>query len=597
MPDTRPNTTIRRRDCAANPAQLPDHLHPVLKRIYLARELQSADELEHGFNALPPFAALKGIDAAVALLVDALREQRHILIVADFDCDGATSCAVGIGALRAMGASRVSYVVPDRFKYGYGLTPGIVEVAAEQSPDLLITVDNGIPSIDGVTAAKQRGMQVLVTDHHLPGRELPAADAIVNPNQPGDEFPSKNLAGVGVIFYVMLALRARLRALDWFSPQRPEPNLAGFLDLVALGTVADVVPLDHLNRVLVAQGLTRMRRGLLRPGIRALCEVAGRQPDRLVSTDLGFCIGPRLNAAGRLDDMSIGIECLLSDNLGSAAELAGQLDTLNRERRGIEADMQKKALALLGQLDLDRLDQHGRKRELPWGLSLYDPNWHQGVVGLLASRIKEKTHRPVIAFAPGDDDSPGGNNNDANPDLKGSARSIPGLHIRDALDAIATRHPGLITRFGGHAMAAGLSLPEDKLPAFRRAFDQQVRASISEDALQGVILSDGELTPEDFSLDLAEILRSAGPWGQGFPEPLFDGVFALNHWRVVGHKHLKMKLEIPGRRWPIDAIAFNTVEEDLPDNPDTIRIAYKLDVNDYRGERTPQLLVTHIAPA
>lgn len=593
MPDSKhPQTSIRRRQPADDTRlseQLPERLHPVLKRIYLARELQSAAELEHSLKALPPFTTLKGITAAVELLVDALRAQRHILIVADFDCDGATSCTLGIAALRAMGAGRVSYVVPDRFKYGYGLTPGIVEVAARQSPDLLITVDNGISSIAGVAAARQRGMQVLVTDHHLPGRELPAANAIVNPNQPGDQFPSKNLAGVGVIFYVMLALRARLRELDWFNRQRPEPNLAEFLDLVALGTVADVVPLDHINRVLVSQGLARMRAGKLRPGIRALCEVAGRQPERLVSTDMGFCIGPRLNAAGRLDDMSIGIECLLSDSPASAAELAEQLDTLNRERRGIETDMQKQALALLGQLNLD-----SRQHQLPWGLSLYDPNWHQGVVGLLASRIKDKTHRPVIAFAPGD---PEDANSDGKTDLKGSARSIPGLHIRDALDAIATRHPGLITRFGGHAMAAGLSLPEDKLPAFRRAFDQQVRASVSEDDLQGVIFSDGELTPDDFTLDLAETLRSAGPWGQGFPEPLFDGVFTLNHWRIVGHKHLKMKLEIPGRRWPIDAIAFNTVEADLPDNPDNIRIAYKLDVNDYRGERSPQLLVTHIAAA
>lgn len=588
MPGSHTDTAIRRRTRTDSPAQLPDHLHPVLKRIYLARELQSAAELEHSLKALPPFSALKGMDAAVELLVTALREQQHILIVADFDCDGATSCAVGIGALRAMGANRVSYVVPDRFKYGYGLTPGIVEVAAEQSPDLLITVDNGISSIDGVAAAKARGMQVLVTDHHLPGEQLPAADAIVNPNQPGDKFPSKNLAGVGVIFYVMLALRARLRELSWFNAQRPEPNLAEFLDLVALGTVADVVPLDHLNRVLVSQGLARMRAGKLRPGIRALCEVAGRQPERLVSTDMGFCIGPRLNAAGRLDDMSVGIECLLSETLTGASEFAEQLDQLNRDRRGIEADMQKQALGLLAQLDLDN-----RRSELPWGLSLYDPNWHQGVVGLLASRIKDKTHRPVIAFAPGDPDD----NSGADNELKGSARSIPGLHIRDALDAIATQHPGLITRFGGHAMAAGLSLPEANLPAFRRAFDQQVHASVTEDALQGVILSDGELTPDDLTLDLAETLRSAGPWGQGFPEPLFDGVFALNHWRIVGQKHLKMKLEVPGRRWPIDAIAFNTVEADLPDNPDNIHIAYKLDVNEYRGERTPQLLVTHIAPA
>lgn len=592
-------TTIRRRPPAGsdatrtppasctNPIALPADLHPVLRRVYLARRLRSARDLDHSLKALHPPTSLKGIAAAVALIAEAIAEQRHILVVADFDADGATSCSVALGALRAMGAGQVSYLVPDRFRFGYGLSPAIVEVAAQRRPALLITVDNGISSITGVEAAKRAGIKVLVTDHHLAGDRLPEADAIVNPNQPGDDFPSKNLAGVGVIFYVMIALRAHLREQGWFNERRPEPDLREYLDLVALGTVADLVPLDQVNRILVSQGVARMRRAP-RPGVRALCEVAGRRPERLVSTDLGFCIGPRLNAAGRLEDMSIGIECLLSTDLARAQALAAQLDQLNRERRAIQADMERQALQLLDQLQLDRLQDPDRSTEVPWGLSLYDPNWHQGVVGLLASRIKDRLHRPVIAFAPGDGDSD---------ELKGSARSIPGLHIRDALDAVATRHPGLITRFGGHAMAAGLSLPADQLAAFRRAFDRQVRATLDADALQGIIYSDGELDPQDFNLDLAEQLRQAGPWGQGFPEPLFDGVFELADWRTVGRKHLKLKLQIPGRRWPIDAIAFNTTETDLPENPDRIRIAYRLDVNEYRGERSPQLLVTHITAA
>ena len=580
--------TLRRRPPTAPELQLdlPTDMHPVLRRIYSARDLGSTAELEHSLRTLHPFGSLRGIDHAVDLLVEALRQAWHILIVADFDADGATSCCVAVEALTALGAKRVSYLVPDRFKFGYGLTPAIVEVAAQRKPDLIITVDNGISSLDGVAAAKALGLRVLVTDHHLPGAELPAADAIVNPNQPGDDFPSKNLAGVGVIFYVMLALRARLRGAQWFTEQRPEPNLADLLDLVALGTVADVVPLDHVNRILVAQGLARMRGGRTRPGILALCKVAGRAHERLVSSDLGFCIGPRLNAAGRLEDMSVGIECLLSHDPGKALELAGHLDQLNRDRRNIEAEMETAALTLLEQLELDR------RRDLPWGLSLYDPNWHQGVVGLLASRIKERLHRPVIAFAPGDPDAAGENGESI--DLKGSARSIPGLHIRDALDTVAARHPGLITRFGGHAMAAGLSLPEKNLPAFRRAFDTRVREVLNAEDLQGVILSDGELAPDDFNLDLAETLRRAGPWGQGFPEPLFDGVFALNNWRTVGRRHLKLELAIPGRRRSIDAIAFNKQETDLPAGADRIHIAYRLDVNEYRGERSPQLLVTHI---
>lgn len=573
------NKIIVRRDLATITDDLPGGLHPVLRRIYLSRELRDARELQYSLEGLLPFADLKGIDAAGALLAEALQRQKRILIVADFDADGATSCAVAVRGLRLLGARDVRYVVPNRFAFGYGLTPEIVTVAAQQQPELLITVDNGISSIEGVAAARARGMQVLITDHHLPGDALPAADAIVNPNQPGDDFSSKSLAGVGVIFYVLMALRVRLREQQWFERTGiTEPNLAQLLDLVALGTVADVVPLDYNNRILVSQGLARIRAGRCCTGIQALLTVAGRNARQLVAADLGFAVAPRLNAAGRLEDMSLGIECLLSDDATQARMMAARLDQLNQERRAIEAQMQEDALAALESLALSE-DDPG----LPVGLCLFQEHWHQGVIGILASRIKERLHRPVIAFAPANDE-----------EIKGSARSVPGVHIRDVLDAVAAHHPGLLSKFGGHAMAAGLSLPRQNFAAFSAAFDEEVRRHLAAEDLRGVIMSDGELVPEQLNLDFAEVLRAAGPWGQAFPEPLFDGLFDIVNQRVVGERHLKMVVKVPGRDMLLDAIAFNTGRDAWPQDTVRARVAYKLDVNEYRGQRGAQLLVEHI---
>lgn len=569
---------IVRRRAQPSTSLLADY-HPVLARIYAARDVGSPAQLEQTLASLVQASALSQIDAAVDLLAEAVRGDERMLVVADFDADGATSCAVAVRALRAMGARHVDYIVPNRFEFGYGLTPEIVELAAQRSPDLLVTVDNGMSSFAGVRAAQAHGMRVLVTDHHLPGEGLPPAEAIVNPNQPGDGFPSKHLAGVGVIFYVMLALRAHLRSEGWFDgPGRAEPNLARLLDLVALGTVADVVPLDQNNRILVAQGVARIRQGQCCPGVAALIEVAGRQRERLVAADLGFALGPRLNAAGRLEDMSLGIACLLSDDAGEARQLAARLDELNRDRRAIEADMQRQALEALGQLHLDA-------GPLPSALCLFDERWHQGVIGILAARIKERFHRPVIAFAPAGAD-----------DMKGSARSVPGLHIRDALDAVAARHPGLLSKFGGHAMAAGLSLARERLPEFSAAFEQEVDRHLAPEDLRAVIVSDGELAADNLSLDFAELLREAGPWGQGFPEPVFDGVFELLQRRVVGEHHLKMLLRPAGSDAAIDAIAFNMTDADWAAGVERVRLAYRLDVNEYQGLRRPQLVVSYVAP-
>ncbi|MDH1055067.1 single-stranded-DNA-specific exonuclease RecJ [Aquipseudomonas alcaligenes] len=562
------------------PAQLPDlgDLPPLLTRLYAARGVQSAAELDKGLARLIPYQQLKGIDAAVDLLVQALQQRQRILIVGDFDADGATASSVGVLGLRMLGAAHVDYLVPNRFEYGYGLTPEIVAVALQRQPELLVTVDNGISSVDGVTAAKAAGLKVLVTDHHLPGPELPAADAIVNPNQPGCAFPSKALAGVGVMFYVLLALRARLRELGWFAKAGiSEPNLGELLDLVALGSVADVVPLDANNRILVHQGLARIRAGRARPGLRAVLEVAGRQHARITSTDLGFILGPRLNAAGRLDDMSLGIECLLCEDEALARDMAQQLDELNKDRKAIEQGMQREALAQLKDLPL---------ADMPFGLCLFEPDWHQGVIGILASRLKERYHRPAIAFADAGDGL-----------LKGSARSVPGLHIRDALDAVAARHPGLISKFGGHAMAAGLSLPQEHFGAFAAAFDAEVRRQLSEDDLTGRLLSDGQLGAEEFHLELAKALRHAGPWGQHFPEPLFHAVFQIVTQRVVGEKHLKLVLKTECGSLTLDGIAFNVDREIWP-NPNVrwVELAYKLDVNEYQGRESVQLMVAHLAP-
>ncbi|MDP3848467.1 MAG: single-stranded-DNA-specific exonuclease RecJ [Pseudomonas sp.] len=561
------------------PAVLPNlgDLPPLLTRLYAARGVQSAAELDKGLARLIPFAQLKGIDAAVSLLVTALTLRQRILIVGDFDADGATASAAGVLGLRMLGAAHVDYLVPNRFEFGYGLTPEIVAVALQRQPDLLLTVDNGISSVDGVAAAKAAGLTVLITDHHLPGPELPAADAIVNPNQPGCEFPSKALAGVGVMFYLLLALRAKLRELNWFAERSlAEPNLAELLDLVALGSVADVVPLDANNRILVHQGIARIRAGRARAGLRAVLEVAGRDYSRINSTDLGFILGPRLNAAGRLDDMSLGIECLLCEDEALARDMAQQLDELNKDRKTIEQGMQREALAQLKDLPL---------ADMPFGLCLFEPDWHQGVIGILASRLKERYHRPAIAFA----DAGAGL-------LKGSARSVPGLHIRDALDAVAAKHPGLISKFGGHAMAAGLSLPQEHYGAFAAAFDAEVRRQLNEDDLTGRLLSDGQLSVTEFNLELAKALRHAGPWGQHFPEPLFHGVFQVLQQRLVGEKHLKLVLKSECGSLELDGIAFNIDRETWPNaSVRWVELAYKLDVNEFRGRESVQLMIAHLA--
>ncbi|MEZ5529681.1 MAG: single-stranded-DNA-specific exonuclease RecJ [Porticoccaceae bacterium] len=559
--------------------EFSSQIPPLLQRIYAARGITSDAELERTLNRLPHPQNLRGLDAAVELLEQALRQQQRVLIVGDFDADGATSTAVSLLALRAMGLQQVNFIVPNRFEYGYGLTPEIVELAKQYQPDLIITVDNGISSISGVAAAKAAGIKVLITDHHLPGAQVPEADAIVNPNQRGCEFPSKNLAGVGVVFYLMSALRGRLRDSGWFAEKNiPEPNMADWLDLVALGTVADVVPLDATNRILVHQGLQRIRAGKTRPGIQSLLELSGRDRQRLVAADLGFALGPRLNAAGRLDDMSIGIQCLLEEDGYLAREYAVQLDELNRDRRVIEADMQREALEALEQLNLD-------EQQLPWGLCLFDANWHQGVVGLLASRIKDRIHRPVIAFADA-----------GNGEYKGSARSIKGLHIRDALDAVASRDPELISKFGGHAMAAGLSLPGERYQDFVTAFDDEVRRQLSPADLEAEILTDGSLDITELTIDTAQLLRDSGPWGQHFPEPLFEGEFYIVQQRIVGEKHLKLLLALDeGKQQLIDAIAFNVDTERWP-NPAAkkVSLVYKLDINLWQGRESVQLMVESI---
>ena len=554
----------------------------LLQRVLLNRNIASPEQIDYQLAKLKRPDKLRGLEQALLLLYNALLEQKHLCILGDFDADGATSTAVAVRCLRAFGYARVDYLVPNRFEYGYGLTPEIVDVIAGLKPDLIITVDNGIASMDGVARAKALGMQVLVTDHHLPGEHTPDADAIVNPNQNECEFGSKHLAGVGVIFYVMNALRAYLRERGWFQQrQLKEPNTAEFLDLVSLGTVADVVPLDHNNRILVEQGLRRMRAGHCCPGVRALFEVGGRELSRLNSSDLGFVAGPRLNAAGRLDDMSLGIRCLLSDSYQEARQLASQLDSLNRERRSIEASMQKEAEGFLERIFSDQ--QHW-----PQAICLYKDDWHPGVIGILASRVKERTHRPTLVFADNGDGT-----------IKGSGRSIEGIHLRDALDRVATMHPGLLDKFGGHAMAAGLSLAANRFDEFKQAFVQVVDGLLNGRAPEAEILSDGELQPEEFTLENAQSIKRLGPWGQAFPEPCFDGEFRLVSQRIVGEKHLKLLLtpsEYSGVS--LDAIAFNV---DLDTWPNTAiqraRLVFKLNVNEYRGEQNLQLLVDYLEAA
>lgn len=553
-------------------------LHPVLQQVLSHRQIESPEEVQYNLGKLLGFNQLMGIDAAVALVVSAIQQKQKILIVGDFDADGATSTAVCLRALKMLGHNSVSYLVPNRFDFGYGLSPEIVAVACQNKPDLLITVDNGISSIQGVQAARDAGVQVLVTDHHLAGAELPNANAIVNPNQPGCDFPSKNLAGVGVIFYVMLAVRSKLREIGFFSETLKEPNMGQLLDLVALGTVADVVPLDVNNRILVSQGLKRMLSGKACVGIQAILKVAGRDINRLVASDLGFAVGPRLNAAGRLEDMSLGIECLITDDAGQAASIADQLDTLNKSRREIEEKMQHQAMQ-----SLQHLEESMKQTELPYGISIYDADWHQGVIGILASRIKEKFNRPVIVFA-----------NDTDTVIKGSARSIKGLHIRDVLESISTQNPGMLIKFGGHAMAAGMSINKDDFEKFELKFNEEVHRLLDDDALQGVIESDGELHGDEFNLNLAEALRDSGPWGQGFVEPTFDGDFEVIDWRVVGEKHLKMELQSADSEQPISAIAFNAPASLIQESDGYIRAAYRLDVNEFRNKKTAQLIVEYM---
>jgi single-stranded-DNA-specific exonuclease len=570
---------IIKRRVIESQTQFDESIHPLLQRIYNARGIQTDQELQYQLAQLhkPNF---KGLQEAVSILADAVVADAKIIIVGDFDADGATSSALAVLALRAMGLHNVDFLVPNRFEYGYGLTPEIVAVAAAQQPDVIITVDNGISSIEGVKAARELGIAVIVTDHHLPGNDLPEADAIVNPNQPGCEFPSKNLAGVGVIFYVMNALRAELRQMGWFAESGiAEPNMASFLDLVALGTVADVVPLDHNNRILVSQGLQRIRAGVARPGIKALLEVSGKQAQKIVASDFGFALGPRLNAAGRLDDMSLGIQCLMCESESLAREMAMQMDDLNKDRKAIETGMQQEAMTMLQKvLSAD-------ENSLPWGVCLFDETWHQGVIGILASRIKDKYYRPAIVFA-----------DVGNGQIKGSARSIQGFHIRDALDAIAARHPELLQKFGGHAMAAGMSLSRDNFSAFAAAFDEEVRRQLTEESLSALVLSDGELATQDFNLTLAQQLRESGPWGQHFPEPIFDGEFFLIQQKILGEKHLKMTLGVDTQgQQLVDAIAFNVDVKLWPNTQaKKVKVAYRLDVNEFRGNKTLQLMVDYI---
>jgi single-stranded-DNA-specific exonuclease len=565
--------SVRRRNAPV--LEFPADLPPLLRRIYAARQVTSTAQLATGLDALLPVSGLENVQPAAALLLQHARGR--ILVVGDFDADGATSTALMLRALRNWGFDQVDFLVPDRFRFGYGLTPQIVALAAEREPTLLVTVDNGISSVEGVAAARALGMDVLITDHHLPGATLPPANVTVNPNVPGSGFGSRALAGVGVAFYVLAALQRAMQAAGaWRQGFRP---VSHWLDLVALGTVADLVPLDANNRVLVAQGMRRINAGQCVAGIRALLQLAQREPGHIVASDLGFSVGPRLNAAGRLDDMSIGIRCLLGDEVGEVQQLAAQLDQLNRQRREIEGQMQEQALAAVRGLGPLRTDG-GRA-----GLTLYDAGWHQGVVGLVASRVKDHTGRPVIAFAPAGED-----------ELRGSARSIPGVHIRDVLDQVAVSNPALIHRFGGHAMAAGLTISAADLDVFARAFDAAVARWLRDCEPDDAVWTDGELAETEISLATAELLRTAGPWGQAFPEPSFDGHFEVESARVIGEKHVKFWLRPVGARARFDAIAFNLLDGERFSSPPqgTLHLAYRLDINHWQGERRLQLLVEHV---
>ena len=555
----------------------PDSIPALLRRVYAARGASTPELAQPRLAGLLPPDRLRGLESATALLADAMAADRHIVVVGDFDCDGATACATGVRGLRLLGARRVTHAVPNRMVHGYGLSPALVDELAALRPDLLLTVDHGIACHAGIEAARARGWRVVVTDHHLPGPRLPAADAIVNPNLPGDEFPSKALAGVGVIFYLLLALRRHLREAGAFGAG--EPDLSTLLDLVAVGTVADLVPLDANNRTLVAAGLRRLRAGRGCAGLRALIEACGRDASRLTAADIGFAIGPRLNAAGRLEDMALGIECLLTDDTTRARELAQLLDGINAERRAVQQVMTDDAEAALSRALLSEAGA-------PLAPCLFDAEWHPGVIGLVASKMKERLHRPVLAFAPSE---PGSTV------LRGSARSIPGFHIRDALAAVDSANPGLIERFGGHAMAAGLTLAQAHLAAFEQAWLAHAATVLDDGLLQAELLSDGELLPREFDRFHAEALRDGGPWGQGFPEPLFDGHFEVLDWKVVGERHLKLTLRHPDRREPLAAIQFGGWQGQPPSSH--AHLAYRLAPDDYRGGQAIQLVVEHRAPA
>ncbi|TKU15147.1 single-stranded-DNA-specific exonuclease RecJ [Citrobacter sp. wls829] len=570
---------LRRRE-ADETSDLPADLPPLLRRLYASRGVRSAQELERSVKGMLPWQQLSGVEKAVEILYNAFREGTRIIVVGDFDADGATSTALSILAMRALGCSNIDYLVPNRFEDGYGLSPEVVDQAHARGAQLIVTVDNGISSHAGVEHARTLGIPVVVTDHHLPGDTLPGAVAIINPNLHDCTFPSKSLAGVGVAFYLMLALRTFLRDKGWFDEQGiTPPNLADLLDLVALGTVADVVPLDANNRILTWQGLSRIRAGKCRPGIKALLEISNRDPQKLAASDLGFALGPRLNAAGRLDDMSVGVALLLCDNIGYARVLASELDALNQTRKEIEQGMQTEALTLCEKLERS-------SETLPGGLAMYHPEWHQGVVGILASRIKERFHRPVIAFAPAGDGT-----------LKGSGRSIQGLHMRDALERLDTLYPGMILKFGGHAMAAGLSLEEAQFECFQQRFGELVTEWLDPALLQGEVVSDGPLSAAEMTMEVAQMLRDAGPWGQMFPEPLFDGRFRLLQQRLVGERHLKVMVEPVDGGPLLDGIAFNVDTAIWPDNGvREVTLAYKLDINEFRGNRSLQIIIDNIWP-
>ena len=570
---------VRQRRAEPDSDALPYSLHPVIRRILLARNITDENSLDLKLGRLQSPAALSGIQQAAEILADAIVAGQSILIVGDFDADGATGTAVAVRALNLMAAFNVDFRVPNRFEFGYGLSLALVETLADNPPDVLVTVDSGISSIDGVARARQMGCKVVVTDHHLPGEVLPDADAIVNPNCSGDQFQSKALAGVGVVFYLMSVVRSALRQRNWFTLPRTEPNLARLLDLVALGTVADLVPLDDNNRILVRQGMDRIRQGLCSPGLLALLRLGKRDFRHLVASDLAFAVAPRLNAAGRLEDMSVGIRCLLTEDRDEAMDLAAELDDLNHQRRTRQKQMQQQAFDQLKEI-LTSLEG----AELPPGLCLYDEAWHQGIVGLVASRIKDAVHRPVLAFAP---------ESEGSEVLKGSARSVSGLHIRDVLARIDVLNPKMITAFGGHAMAAGLTLNVKQLELFRQALNESIAFFLQGRTLNNEILTDGELSPADINLSFAETLRSLGPWGQHFPEPLFEGRFIVEDQRVVGGAHLKMRLRPVDGRGGIDAIAFGRMPEDLPAT-DTVGLIYKLDINHFRGNKTCQLMVEQI---